>query len=185
MAFPVPTGPASGPVARLLPEEFRFLFNDRPTLWFESHQDYDRLLTSLIIQHDPKTITEFIWIRDLADCQWEILRFRRMKTAAIVVEMQDAAWALLEKTFEQHREELKLEPGKASFDEAIRLAAVNSSIAKHQLTELQDYGAVSNEALLYKTFAMSHGTLSALEAALSRAERRRDQLAVEPQQVVP
>lgn len=163
-------------LAPLIPEAFRPFLKDRPTLWFEKADLYDKLLAGIIAQFDPKTMMDFLLVKELADLSWELQRLRGMKRAAMVLEMQDAAWSLLEKSFEQHAAELKMETGRDAFNETIRASAMNVSHYQRQFAELQDYAAVTDNMLLYKTFAMSHGTLTALDNALARAERRRDEL---------
>lgn len=163
-------------LAPLIPEAFRPFLKDRPTLWFEKPELFDKLLAGLIAQFDPHTMMDFLLIKELADHSWELQRLRGMKRAAMVLEMQDAAWSLLEKSFEEHAAELRMETGRDAFNETVRAAAMNVSEYQRQLAELQDYASVTDGMLLYKTFAMSHGTLTALDNALSRAERRRDEL---------
>lgn len=175
MSSPVKNSQDLAVLARLLPEEFSFLLTDRPTLPFEKSADYDKLLGTLIVQYDPRTIIDALQVKELADCQWEIFRYRRMKKAAVTVEMQEAAWALMEKTLGHAAAELKLGKDKENLDELVRWATIGPTW-REKLEELQEYAGVSDDMLLYKTFAMSHGTLAALEGALSRVERRRDQL---------
>jgi hypothetical protein len=172
----VQKSPASGTVARLLPEQFSFLLKDRPTLFYERREDYDRLLAALIAQYDPNSVTDALLIKDLADCQWEVLRLRRMKKAALAVEMEQAAWKLMSRTLDERADELKLPKDKESFSEVVRVALQDSGPPRDQIRELQSYAGVSDDMLLYKTFALSHGTMSALNAALAGTERRRDQL---------
>lgn len=168
---------ASAAVARLLPEQFRFLLKDRPTLSFEKTDDYDRLLVALVAQYDPQSVMDFLLVKDLADCTWEVLRFRRMKKVAVAVEMEEAAWTLMSRTLDERADELKLPRDKGSFAEVVRTALQYSGPQRDQLIELQSYASVSDDMLLYRAFASSHGTMSALSTALAGAERRRDQLA--------
>ena len=75
------------------------VLRDRPTLWFEDEEEYDRILLYLISQNDPVSQGEVILVKDLADCQWEIIRLRRMKRAAAAVEMPNAVWGLAGTSF--------------------------------------------------------------------------------------
>lgn len=57
---------------------------------------YDDLLTEVTEAVQPTDILEQIWIRDAVDRQWEILRQRRLKTALIVANRQDALREILQ-----------------------------------------------------------------------------------------
>lgn len=176
MTSTAPANSAPKTVARLLPEQFQFLAKERPTLPFENREDYDRLLAALVAQYDPNTAVDFISIKELADCQWELLRLRRMKKAAYLVEMRGAGWKLMERTFKTHAEELRLTQEKETLEEVVLIGLQHQSLERDALKDLQDYAGVTDDMLLYQAFAMNIRTMDALESSLQRVERRRDQL---------
>jgi hypothetical protein len=54
-----------------------------PLIPGESARDYRRLLNEVIKVMKPADFLEIIWIRDIVDLQWDIIRFRRIKADLI------------------------------------------------------------------------------------------------------
>ena len=59
------------PAASLIPDERKNLLEQRPLIKGEEAGDYDRLLAGLVAEIDPKGMTEWLWVKDLADNIWE------------------------------------------------------------------------------------------------------------------
>jgi hypothetical protein len=54
-----------------------------PLIPGESARDYEQLLTAVTNVMKPVDVLEFMWIRDIVDLQWDIIRFRRFKADLI------------------------------------------------------------------------------------------------------
>lgn len=90
------SAPAGGSTAEpLIPDEVNSLFDQRPLIKGEQAEDYEQLLAGLIAEVDPKGMTEWVWVKDLADNIWESLRLRRIKATSITIGMQRAGRKLL------------------------------------------------------------------------------------------
>ncbi len=90
------SAPAGGSTAEpLIPDEMNSLFDQRPLIKGEQAEDYEQLLAGLIAEVDPKGMTEWVWVKDLADNIWESLRLRRIKATSITIGMQRAGRKLL------------------------------------------------------------------------------------------
>src|ERR1700722_16281391 len=60
-----------------IPRHIRDLFGRPPVLSFEDHDAYECLMSELVVEIEPSGIREWLWVRDLADLNWDILRIRR------------------------------------------------------------------------------------------------------------
>ena len=67
----------SRPAAELAP------FGPAPLIEGEDGAAYDELLARVSTAINPADILEDIWVRDLVDLLWEILRLRRLKARAV------------------------------------------------------------------------------------------------------
>ena len=59
------------------------IFGPPPLLDGESQEVYDTLLARVTGAVNPKDIIEEIWVHDIVDLVWEILRLRRLKVALL------------------------------------------------------------------------------------------------------
>ena len=72
------------------------LFGPAPILEGEDSRAYDELLLRVSSDVKPSDIFEDIWIRDVVDHTWEILRLRRIKTNLLNEKLQSSLSATLE-----------------------------------------------------------------------------------------
>ena len=70
-------GPSSKAVARVT------FFGPPPILPEEDLKAYGQLLASVTAHVKPTSIIEEIWVRDVVDLTWEILRWRRIKMGLV------------------------------------------------------------------------------------------------------
>ena len=66
------------------------IFGPAPVLRGEDTKAYDLLLEQVSTTVKPSDIIEDIWVRDIVDLTWEILRLRRYKQGLIETAMGDA-----------------------------------------------------------------------------------------------
>jgi hypothetical protein len=62
-----------------IPSEFKDLMEQPCLLPGESRQDFEILRQMMIEDIQPRTNIEWLWIVDLIELSWEILRYRRLK----------------------------------------------------------------------------------------------------------
>ena len=60
--------------------ELRQLFGPPPVLSSESTQSYDEIMARLMEGFAPRNFIQQIYIKELADCTWEMARYTRHKT---------------------------------------------------------------------------------------------------------
>ncbi len=157
---------------RLLPERLAYLLSERPILWSESADDYDALLGEIFAELDPKGAIEVILVKDIVDYVWEARRMRALKVAALHAELPHAAGRLFGT------------PGAAGFgpQRSLRhLNAARAAVAGVRVEQQFLEGELAREQMTPKILqydAMKEGmtTLTAIDASITRLERRRDQL---------
>jgi hypothetical protein len=68
--------------------ELRQLFGPPPVLRSESTQSYDEIMTRLMECFAPRNFIQQIFIKELADCTWEMARYTRHKTLTMQARFQ-------------------------------------------------------------------------------------------------
>lgn len=68
--------------------ELRQLFGPPPVLRSESMQSYDEIMTRLMEGFAPRNFIQQIYIKELADCTWEMARYTRHKTLTMEARFQ-------------------------------------------------------------------------------------------------
>jgi len=66
-----------------VPAKIHALLGKPPLLANEDLSHYDALLNELARAVKPKDIIEWLWVKDVADLTWDILRLRRIKAAYV------------------------------------------------------------------------------------------------------
>lgn len=77
-----------------IPERLR-PFAEPALIAGESREDYELLRQFLIEDVQPRSNLEWLWLFDLAELSWEILRYRKLKVRAIEMHRVKAIEALL------------------------------------------------------------------------------------------
>lgn len=83
-------GSSSG-LRPLYPASIAFLIEERPLLWYEDPEEYDKLLREIFAELVPQGALNCIFIKGAVDYVWELRRMKRMKHTAINWAMPDAA----------------------------------------------------------------------------------------------
>jgi hypothetical protein len=70
-------------------------FGPPPLIKGENPADYQALLKRVSIAVQPKDVLDEIWVRDIVDLYWEMLRLRRLKAGLLNASMGDGLRAVL------------------------------------------------------------------------------------------
>jgi hypothetical protein len=73
--------PAEVPSDIAVPAEIQALLGEPPLLANEEPSDYYALLVLLARDVKPTGVIEWLWVRDVADLTWDVMRYRRVKAA--------------------------------------------------------------------------------------------------------
>jgi hypothetical protein len=63
----------------LIPKDIAALFGYAPTLKTEDDEIYWNCMERFVKCVEPQDVIEWLWVKDVVDLSWEILRFRRLK----------------------------------------------------------------------------------------------------------
>ena len=83
--------------AVLTPDD-RDLLGPPPVTVFEDAEHYERLLRRLVADVAPQDVIELVWVKDVADLTWDVMRLQRAKVVAIAVAQEEALNWLVEVT---------------------------------------------------------------------------------------
>jgi hypothetical protein len=70
-------------IETLVPAEIRDVLGEPPLLATEDPNQYDALLAELAREVRPSDFTEWLWVKDIADLTWDIIRYRRIKASYV------------------------------------------------------------------------------------------------------
>ncbi len=125
-----------------------------PLLITESPDDFDRIRTALNCEIRPNGIIEHVYVADIAQLIWEILRLRRCKGLIINLAFREA--------LEELAAQLLRDPGQSKFDvkdEAEKLAEAwfSKDSAKKQISDLLNYFDLDESAIEAEAIRRSGG----------------------------
>ncbi|MGP0093062.1 MAG: hypothetical protein ACLPKB_24435 [Xanthobacteraceae bacterium] len=165
-------------VRAAIPPHIRELFGTPPVLNCENRDAYDRLLSELVIENDPSGIREWLWVRDLADLNWDILRIRRAIVSLLDISFKPALAQTLKTVLPTPERYRNSEPLADQWfaDTDDEMVTGRSRV----LDTLAKYG-LAPESVVGQAFALHSDKLEKMERMLTSAERRRNAIARELQ----
>jgi hypothetical protein len=149
-----------------VPRHIREIFGEPPLLRSESRDAYDRLWSALALQFDPQEIMEWVWVRELADLTWEIVRIRRALTSLLNVTFKTGLRITLNAVMPLART-LPPEPdvlAESWYDVPAGKGKVGSTLAKYGLSA----DAAEGEAFVWRLEQIER-----MQRLIISAERRR------------
>jgi hypothetical protein len=159
----------------LLPKRIAEILGERPTLPFESNDDFDALLAEFIAALDPKEFMDWISVKEIADAQWDILRMRGWRRAAIEKGLPDATLRLMTPELSQAVHDDDADP-KEEATYILRCAARGSAAHQKFFNSIVDKAGVTHHMLNVVAYGMALPTINAIDEAVAKAERRRDEI---------
>ena len=138
------------------------IFGPPPLLDGESQEVYDALLARVTGTVNPKDIIEEIWVHDIVDLVWEILRLRRLKVALL----SSSVGRGLHKLYDDRDEY-----GMGSL--IARWSAREPAAVKKVEQFLKDHG-LTMDAVMAHSFVACLDEIERIDIAISRAEARRN-----------
>jgi hypothetical protein len=139
------------------------IFGPPPLLDGESQEVYDALLARVTGTVSPKDIIEEIWVHDIVDLVWEILRLRRLKVALL----SSSVGRGLQKLYYDRDE-------KYGMDSLIARWSAREPVAVKKVEQfLKDHG-LTMDAVMAHSFVACLDEIERIDIAISRAEARRN-----------
>jgi hypothetical protein len=153
-------------VALIVPPEVARILGKPPVTRVEDRAAYDRLFADLAIEWEPRSITEWLHLKDLADLSWDVLRKRRAIADILDTSLRAALQALLRSADPN----FMLEPQQL-LDFACN-ASRNADMTARLKYQLTRFG-FDLESALGQAFLLRCDELEKLERMLASAEARR------------
>ena len=138
------------------------IFGPPPLLDGESQEAYDTLLARVTGTVSPKDIIEEIWVHDIVDLVWEILRLRRLKVALLSSSVGRGLHKLYQNRDERFMDSL-----------IARWSAREPAAVKEVEKFLKDHG-LTMDAVMAHSFVACLDEIERIDIAISRAEARRN-----------
>ena len=139
------------------------IFGPPPLLDGESQEVYDALLARVTGAVNPKDIIEEIWVHDIVNLVWEILRLRRLRVALL----SSSVGRGLHKLYYDRDE-------KYDMDSLIaRWSAREPAAVKKVEQFLKDHGLTMDDVMAH-SFVACLDEIERIDIAISRAEARRN-----------
>jgi hypothetical protein len=147
------------------------LLPNTPLLITESADEFDRICAALSHEIRPNGIIEQMYVADIAQLAWEILRLRRCKALIINLAFRGA--------LEELAVQLLRNPGQSKFqlkDEAEKLAEAwfSEDSAKEKISQLLNYFDLDESAIEAEAIRRSAADIELLDRLLTSLESRRD-----------
>ena len=147
------------------------LLPNTPLLITESADEFDRICAALSHEIRPNGIIEQMYVADIAQLAWEILRLRRCKALIINLAFRGA--------LEELAVQLLRNPGQSKFqlkDEAEKLAEAwfSEDSAKEKISQLLNYFDLDKSAIEAEAIRRSASDIELLDKLLASLESRRD-----------
>jgi hypothetical protein len=152
-------------LSRVVPAEIADIFGHPPVLSTENRQAYDALMTQLALERKPRNITEWMFVRDMTDISWEILRHRRAIANLFAISFKRALRAVLTDVCPDNLYHETVRLAQAWFERPQEQEKVRFELAKYGLTA---------EAIVAQTYVLRRDELDKLHRLLAVAEARRD-----------
>jgi hypothetical protein len=132
-------------------------FGAPPLLEGEDSAAYDALLIRISTAVKPADALEDIWVRDIVDLQWDLLRWRRLKVNLMAASLRTRLNQLIE-------------DGNDLVNE---FAARNPNAIK-EVNRVLASGGLTLDAVLAQTLGQNLGQIECIERMTAKAEERRD-----------
>jgi hypothetical protein len=167
----VPNSRDSGQV--FLPTQYADLFGNPPTLPHEDNGAYYRLVEELTKATTPADLIDWMWIRQIADLTWDILRMQRTKTGVIQNSLHESLARMLDQRmdfrFDDHPADRSTVPGRRKASNYYLCPLVREEVESLFACE-----QVGKDVVYAVAFADQIGTLEKIERLIAAAEARRD-----------
>jgi hypothetical protein len=154
-------------VALVVPPEIAVILGRPPLTRVEDRDAYDRLFADLAVEWVPRTTTEWLIVKDIADLSWDVLRKRRAMADMLDSSLRTALQALLRSADPNYVVESQL------LLELAWPSGRQEHAAARLKTELARYG-LNLESALGQAFLLRCNELERHERMLASAEARRN-----------
>lgn len=175
---PSDKAPSAEPI---IPDNVQALFGKPALLPGEDLRNYEELLKQVVLYINPKTILEWLWVKDIVEYSYDILRHQRFKTAVVGLGRRRAVRAVVAKCIheDKHAQHLnRLTDGFFQNQEVRK--ELQKNLSALGLTEdcIEAQAMVDASPDIAKIDALQGSATSRRNTAVREIERGRQQLLV-------
>jgi hypothetical protein len=166
-------------LSAIIPEHIAAILGAPPVLGTENRQVYEQLFAEQAREWGPQDTSEWLFVRDLTDLGWEILRLQRAKSNVLKIAFKDALAAIFVDVLPGSRRSVI--PGAAYLDHSNEAGAradqwfEGSKERAAVKSELAKYG-LDAEAIVAQTFIVRGNDLECLDRMVTTAVARRTRI---------
>jgi hypothetical protein len=168
------------------------LFGPPPLLEGEDAAAYDELLARISKAVKPSDFIEKIWVRDIGDLTWEIMRWRRLKTSLLagvmLTELKGILLTLVRKRSASTEEKesaptLNLDfapsppsPEQMRVSKLVEKWARNDPAAIRRINKILSSANITMDAVMAIAFLREFDHIERIDRSITIAEERRDRI---------
>jgi hypothetical protein len=139
----------------------------------ESKDDYAKLLEQLIAEINPDGFIERMYVVDIVDLIWEIIRLRHVKTGILNNAHQAAVKNILEQILVKPSKGIAADKAKAEAKD-VAYDWVFSERSKNSVTSMLLEVGLDESAITAEAYRLSINEIEKVDRALALTEARRD-----------
>jgi hypothetical protein len=153
-----------------IPGAVRQLFGKPPIMAGEDPSEYEQLIELVLADVQPQDLQEWLFARDIAHTEWELLRLRGMKVGMLHAMLPRAMNSLI-----ADAQGPKVEAEEVALIRKLLIeAAAGNGQANKQLDQLLDGYALSLDVVTAATFEQTLGSQVHTDRMLASAYERRN-----------
>jgi hypothetical protein len=93
--------PSGNEIGELVPAAIRDLFGPPPVLDNEDPAKYHQFFALLALDLKPRSVMEWMFVNDIANIYWEIIRLRRLKSSTVKLNLPSASFYVFGKRLDE------------------------------------------------------------------------------------
>jgi hypothetical protein len=168
---------ANIPITRDVQSLVRLLeFGPAPILEGEDHEAYYDLLVRVSNAVKPADIFEEMWVRDVVDRTWEILRLRRIKTSLLADELPAALASVLEPYVHSRKKIVEYSDSQSPEDKLVKKWATKDPAAVERVEKILASAHLTMDVAIARAFVEGFENFERIDHVLRTAEDRRNAL---------
>lgn len=159
---------AGASVTAIIPPHIEKLFGSAPLLIGEDPALYQKLLEELAVGLAPQSIVEWLWVKDVADYSWEVLRNRRFKKGIIDLSRKAAIAEIMRKAISR----TKLD--RSNLAEKLASEWFSDPKGKDDVKQILDSLGLTEECIDAQALSLCSNTFTTMDDLEGKAIARRD-----------
>ena len=179
-AAPAPASASPAIAAPIVPPEIQQLFGSPALLATEDRKLYDRLLEATALKEKPKDAVEWLFIKEIVDCSWDVLRAHRFKNAIVKLQRKRAIKGVIKKAAPEQSTQQQDQMATGYFTNTTVRAQVDKILGSLGLSaDCIDAQAICDASAELATINNLQGSAAARRnSALRELDRHRQELQV-------